>query len=58
VIVVDKQNGKIRYQKGLQQAGVFAAVATDPRDGSTKLVRGDVTIRIIPDEPEKTAAKP
>ena len=58
VIVVDKQNGKIRYLKGLVQNGVFYALATDPKDGSTRLIRGDLSVRILPDEPEKTAAKP
>jgi outer membrane protein assembly factor BamB len=58
VIVVDKRNGKIRYLKPLQQAGVFSAIVPDPRDGSTRFVRGDVTVRISPDEPDKTAAKP
>lgn len=57
VIVVDKQNGKIRYLKGLPQAGVFYAMTSDPVDRSTRLVRGDLSVRITPDEPEKTAAR-
>jgi outer membrane protein assembly factor BamB len=58
VIVVDKVNGKVRFLKGLQQTGVFYALTTDAKDGNTKLVKNDVTIRILPDESEKTAAKP
>jgi outer membrane protein assembly factor BamB/predicted negative regulator of RcsB-dependent stress response len=59
VIVVDKQNGKIRFLKSLPyQGGIFSAIVTDPSDRSTRLIRNNETIRILPDEPELTAAKP
>jgi hypothetical protein len=58
VIVVDKQNGKIRYLQGLQQNGVFFALTQDPSDGSTRLVRGDLSIRIQPDHGASNAGQP
>jgi hypothetical protein len=50
VVVLDKQQGKVRYYHRGGQAGYFVSATADPKTGVTEFWRYDMRIRIVPDE--------
>ncbi|MGL4421152.1 MAG: hypothetical protein ACRCZF_10840, partial [Gemmataceae bacterium] len=58
VLVVDKQNGKIRYLKGLNQnEGIFYSINSDARTGDVKLYRQNASLTISADDGPKAGIK-
>ena len=52
VIVLDKQSGKLRYNKGHSQNGFFMSVIADPKSRAVEFFRYDLRLRIVPDDGE------
>jgi hypothetical protein len=52
VVVLDKQFGKLRYNKGHSQNGFFMTVMSDPKTRAVEFFRYDLRLRIVPDDGE------
>jgi hypothetical protein len=52
VVVLDKQLGKLRYNKGHSQNGFFMSVLSDPKTRAVEFFRYDLRLRIVPDDGE------
>ena len=52
VVVLDKQTGKLRYNKGHSQNGFFMSVIADPKSRAVEFFRYDLRLRIVPDDGE------
>jgi outer membrane protein assembly factor BamB len=52
VVVLDKQLGLLRYNKGHSQNGFFMSVTSDPKTRAIEFFRYDLRLRIVPDDGE------
>ncbi|HET6572903.1 MAG TPA: PQQ-binding-like beta-propeller repeat protein [Fimbriiglobus sp.] len=50
VVVLDKQSGKLRYNKGHDQNGFFMTVTPDPKTRAVEFFRYNLRLRIVPDD--------